>query len=103
MFQVSIVSAVRSALLAAAILAVVTAGLVIRTAAPGDVPTLGAADDYGTRHGAAVQSTLSRADDFWTRHQAAPQLTRADDFGTRHAAKPIELGPANEYGTRLPQ
>ena len=102
MFEVSIVSVVRSALLAAALLAVVTAGLVIRTAGPG-VPTLGATDDYGTRHGASVQSSLSRADDFRARHNAAPQLTRADDFGTRHAATQPEIGPANEYGTRLPQ
>lgn len=115
MFQISIISAIRSAAVAAALLGLVAVGVAVRDAAAPDGPSLGRGDDYATRHTAAVE--LSRLDDFGTRFTlepvelgrlddagtrntaVTPALGRLDDAGTRHVAD-AELGPDDDYGTR---
>ena len=122
MSQVNNISAARSALVAVGFLGLVAAGIAARDATPA---SLGASDDYGTRHAAVTESTetaaasqgmrhgklvlapqLGLADDFATRQAAAAapaQLSPADDFGIRHtaaAAAPAQLSPADDYGTR---
>jgi hypothetical protein len=122
MSQVNNISAARSALVAVGFLGLVAAGIAARDATPA---SLGAADDYGTRHAAVTESTdtaavpqgmrhgklvlapqLGLADDFGTRQAAAAasaQLSASDDFGIRHtaaAAAPAQLSPADDYATR---
>ena len=124
MSQVNTISAARSAMVAVGFLGLVAAGVAIRGGAPADA-SLGAADDYGTRHPAIAQAAadddqpagmrhgklvlapkLGLADDFATRQAAAvtaPKLGLADDFGTRNAAAASEQAPlsaADDYGTR---
>jgi hypothetical protein len=122
MSQDTTISAARSALVAVGFLGLVAVGIAARDATPA---SLGAADDYGTRHAAVAESTetaaapqgmrhgklvlapqLGLADDFATRQAAAAasaQLGPADDFGIRHtaaAAASAQLSPADDYGTR---
>ena len=117
MSPASTISPFKSALIAAALLGALAAGLAIRSVASNDVP-LGALDDYATRHPTVAESQLTTADDFGTRNVPAPvelttaddygtrnqpakvELTTADDFGTRHAAKTTQLGPNDDYWTR---
>jgi hypothetical protein len=96
-FQVSITSTWRQAVVAMLLIGAVAFGLAVRDASQ---PPLGRADDYGTRHAPAVAALeLSWADDYATRHLAQPALGRQDDFATRHASG-ATLTEADDYGTR---
>lgn len=119
MSQDTTISAARSALVAVGFLGLVAVGIAARDATPA---SLGAADDYGTRHAAVAESTetaaapqgmrhgklvlapqLGLADDFATRQAAtaaSAQLSPADDYGTRQWVEPAALGPSDDYATR---
>lgn len=101
MFQVSISSAVRSAIAAALFIGVVALGFTVREATSPD-RSLGRADDYGTRHLPVAE--LSLADDYGTRQMISAGLDAGDDFGTRHpelsSAAAAELGVNDDYATR---
>jgi hypothetical protein len=100
MFQVSIIAAIRSALVAGALLGLVAIGMTIRDAGRSESPSLTLVDDFGTRHPATAAS-LTLVDDFGTRHPAtAASLTLVDDYGTRNQPAPVSLTLVDDYGTR---
>ena len=97
MFQISISSAWRQAVVAMLLIGAVAFGLAVRDASQ---QPLGRADDYGTRHALSVAAPeLSWADDYGTRNLTPPALGPQDDFATRHASG-VTLTEADDYGTR---